>query len=848
MKLSTLFIAGAAATPTINLDLDAAVKAPFIGYKTYNKPVLKSHYFGRRNPDGLDVGRRQQYTLTCPAGASGLRNCALPTAKAYDHHDGKISVTRSLILVDVDGTPKNTKVEKVDYSKRSTYRVLYDACDRSKNCAEQPEVILVLDDVKKPVISPCSTWTQFEAASGKKLCGSTIVTDNIDSSSRVLKTLKYTVSHECTKAICHGFKDGNLMVNKGTYKQAATAITTLMTGTFKVTMQAHDFAGKYGQKNFQGVRANNYQFKQMTVVVKDTTKPVITVKGANPATHECGKVYKDNSAFAKDALDDKIKRKITVYNNAAKITTKTYMGQEIVYFNAKDSHKNKANTKSRKVNIVDRIAPVLTLVGKKIIEHESETTFRNPGTTCWDSCCKATGKCKVTTTTRWVGKKFTDKDIGSYVMEYKCKDASKLSKNSMTTRTWNVVDKRAPKITIIGKDSITLEASTTAEYTDAGATCSDYVDEDLSKYVRISGDLVDYRTPGTYYIKYNCKDFSGNAAHVHKCAVGDVQCHTKTKQYISAHGVKYDRATRRVVVKDTTCPELNRVGPATLQIEAGFPYVDQGAKASDTLDGVITKNIKVSGDTVNTKKAFYAFRSCKAIKKNDPKAASGQYTITTGKVGALMRKTVYCDMAYQQTYFPCDNCARVMPYRAGRNGDCAKHGMKMATFGVNAKASAKRHYTKNGAEESKYFPADARATSNYYLCSPHTNGAVNSYHPQHGDISHAEQGKYIISYSVKDKAGNIQCGNDLKHRTVVVKDTLPPVISLHYGGKTIHISDSSKKGIKGVANPAGNKKYNPFFMAESQSVNGWIIGAVASAVAGVALLAASPKKATSVPV
>lgn len=849
MKLSLAFLTAVAATPEISLDLEG------MGYKTWNKPVLKSHAFGKTNPDGLDVGRRQQWTLTCPARNSNGVNCGIPVGKAYDHHDGKLDVTRTVMLVDTDSIPKNKKVSvcvdgkrcksKINYRQRSTYRVLYDACDKSGNCAEQPEVILVLDDKTKPIITPCSTYTKVEAATNWKLCGSTIVTDNIDSSAKVLKTLTYTVSHECTKGVCHGFKDNNLMCNKCSYKKARSKITTLLTGSFKIVLDAHDFAGKYGIKG-----SNNYNMKMMTVVVRDTTRPKITVKGARPATHECATTYKDMSATAADTLDDKLKRLIRVFDNSALITPRTYIGSKIVTFTATDSHKNKAIKKTRKVNIVDTTRPVIRIVGKKLIEHESQTKFRNPGSKCSDSCCAVTGKCKTRTTTRWVGKKFTDKDTGKYVMEYKCKDSSKLSKDSTVRRTWKVVDKRAPQITVVGKDSITLEASTTAEYTDAGATCSDYVDADLSKYVRISGDLVDYRTPGTYYIKYNCKDFSGNKAHTMdtKCAIGDKQCHKKTKKFLSKHGVTYDTATRRVVVKDTTCPKLARTGPATLQIEAGFPYVDQGAKASDTLDGVITKNIKVSGDTVNTRKAFYAFRSCKAIKKNDKKAKSGQYTITTGKVGALKRKTVYCDMKYQQSYFTCNNCARVIPY--GKNGgDCWKHGMKMATFGVHAKASAKLHYTKNGREESKYFPKDARATSNYYLCSPRTNkGAVNSFHPKHGDISHAEQGKYIITYTVKDKAGNIQCGNDPKHRTVVVKDTLPPVISLHYKGKLIHTGDSSKRGIKNVKNPAGMSKYNPFFMAEATSVNGWMIGAIASAVAGVALLATSTKKATSVPV
>merc|ERR1712166_1179884 len=174
---------------------------------------------------------------------------------------------------------------------------------------------------------------------------------------------------------------------------------------------------------------------------------------------------------------------------------------------------------------------------------------------------------------------------------------------------------------------------------------------------------------------------------------------------------------------------------------------------------------------------------------------------------------------------------RVRPYGKS-NGGCSKHGMVMARPGANAKAAAIRHFKKAGEENSRYFPADKRATSNFYLCGPKKLPFRfrDSFTPKHGDISHAEQGKYIINFHVADKAGNKECVT--RHRTVVVKDTLPPVITLHVGRK----------------NFAGIKKYNPFFMAEAQTVNGWIIAAVGAAGVGVALLGFAGRKAAVVEV
>merc|ERR1712072_255380 len=138
--------------------------------------------------------------------------------------------------------------------------------------------------------------------------------------------------------------------------------------------------------------------------------------------------------------------------------------------------------------------------------------------------------------------------------------------------------------------------------------------------------------------------------------------------------------------------------------------------------------------------------------------------------------------------------------------------------------------------------------------------------------TNAEAGHYEIKFHVEDKAGNHAV---VKTRTVIVKDTLPPVIILHLKGKLVHTGAGgnlvgiSPNGIPPVtaSNPNGGWPVDaqgiqlPYaqsktivghagnWMAESATTNGWLIGAVASAVAGVALLGLSAKKsATSVPV
>lgn len=182
------------------------------------------------------------------------------------------------------------------------------------------------------------------------------------------------------------------------------------------------------------------------------------------------------------------------------------------------------------------------------------------------------------------------------------------------------------------------------------------------------------------------------------------------------------------------------------------------------------------------------------------------------------------------TFKACDDCTRVKAYGKAA-GDCAKKGMKMLQPGAQMNA-AKMLFA------GKYFPA--RGHTNAYICAGvTTTGSVSSTSEKvsHEQISRAEAGKYVITFGVKDSSGNKQC--KLAKRTVVVKDTLPPVITVTLGGKLIHTSAFAKK------NPAGNPKVNPFFMEEhSMTVNGWTIGAVASAVAGVALLGLANRRTT----
>merc|ERR1711988_1095753 len=156
------------------------------------------------------------------------------------------------------------------------------------------------------------------------------------------------------------------------------------------------------------------------------------------------------------------------------------------------------------------------------------------------------------------GSEFNMLKPGTYYLKYECND---LADNKATAcRTFVNVDKTRPVITVLqaantNNNLWTVEASRDNNYVDAGATCSDMVDGNISQDVEVSGDVVNMAAVGTYKINYNCEDSAGQTA---------VQ------------------ATRTVVVQDTTCPTCTVPGgTTTITVEASFPYTEEQSTRTD---------------------------------------------------------------------------------------------------------------------------------------------------------------------------------------------------------------------------------------------------------------------------
>jgi PKD repeat protein len=198
--------------------------------------------------------------------------------------------------------------------------------------------------------------------------------------------------------------------------------------------------------------------------------------------------------------------------------------------------------KKRVVQVLrDMIPPVITITGNVLDVATVNKSYTDPGFTATDNCAGIQG----TSTTGTVNTNI----IGDYYLTYIAWDKAVPPNYDTAIRTVTVVDAEAPKIKLVGKDTVFVEVSATL--TDPGVTITDNYYSGLTATV---SDNINFDKLGTYFRTYCVTDPSGNGP---SCV------------------------DRVVIVQDNTRPTIAKIGSDTIEIEVNSNYNEPGVTYSD---------------------------------------------------------------------------------------------------------------------------------------------------------------------------------------------------------------------------------------------------------------------------
>ena len=406
-------------------------------------------------------------------------------------------------------------------AKPGDYAVTYDVSDLSGNRSPQLTRKIIVTDTTPPLLQMKGDMSVFVEAGESYTDAGVVATDSTD---------------------------GDL----STFVVVKNPVDTRVLGEYTVTYDISDFSGNMGIQ------------RRRNVSVRDTRRPEMTLVGAVQPEVEVGREYSDAGATAVDAFEGNLTGSIQVDNQ---VDTKT-PGYYMVLYNVADSSGNKAEQLVRRVVVVDRLAPVITLVGNAVFKQELKEAYVDLGAQASDNVDgDITAKVEVINP---VNVELN----GTYKVKYNVTDSSG-NIASEVIRVVVVGDTGQPVIELTGGQSVDTEAGLV--FVDPGYFSEDKVDGDLTGNVVVSGE-VNTAKIGTYQLAYNVKDSNGNAAV---------------------------EMVRTVVVKDGMAPQVKLLGAEKVVLELGQEYQDKGAEAVDALDGDVTASVLIKSSVDLGKPGLY---------------------------------------------------------------------------------------------------------------------------------------------------------------------------------------------------------------------------------------------------
>ena len=430
----------------------------------------------------------------------------------------------------------------LNINKVGVYEVIYFAIDSNGLRGQTTRIVRVQDSVKPTIKLIGDDTIYIEYKEVYKDPGAWFE-DNYDG--------KYKIYPSTIVFTKEGEEDSSEVVS----------VDTSILGIYRLTYYNEDSSGNAPDDS--AVR---------TVVVRDSTPPVITLLGSNPYILRYGTEYVDPGYKVIDNYDGDIT------NNVDLVTVKEIIGDTLgtyyVYYNAKDTHNNIALEVKREVIVLDLVSPIIYFTDKCPQYITIEALDPNDG---YDPSCNLPGEGyrvvddyvpDIDAIQNWVqiqGEVDTT-TVGTYEIRY---DVSDRSGNKAVTliRYVNVVDTTPPVIELLPNEDgdINFYVEVFTEYIEPGWVVRDtYDDYHNLEVIVTTTNNIKLNKLNTYTVTYIATDTNGNVS---------------------------EPIYREITVRDTVPPVVTLIGDAEITLERGITkYAEYGATVTDNYDGIIDKS------------------------------------------------------------------------------------------------------------------------------------------------------------------------------------------------------------------------------------------------------------------
>jgi hypothetical protein len=848
------FVSLSSAVPVITLDLvQSRVTPNNVHEGKYGVGCAKNPALCRA------PAKESKFIHTCPAAGSTQETCPLPSAKAYDHTDGDLSkhVVFKTYLVNDNGAPvvaaaacenKNC----INYSKRSEWVTMFDVKDKSGNAAETVIFATVLNDIVAPILSPKGPFRAEASCVGKIVLPTATAVDNVDKAVKV-QTVPQSVPlnklvtskafwKACDSAGMFGAGGHNNCVSKE-FDFTVSDTTKPVITTVRESSLIECARGK---------KASPHLHSRFAPKCIDSFDGVLECTTTQDIHHPLSD--KGTTTFTWNAVDKS-------GNKAAKVSRVTVVDTTPPSLQISDAgHKNLKRNINGKYKLVykgkavsfsrtvlrdmgydwENNALLTHRMGDKVeAEMVKELLTPGRGYKCSDSCAAAATAtvhinhkdhhtalaCGQTNSRNKVNYDHFKK--GTYTLRYTCTDAVGLS----------VVKCRTIKNVQVGRVALDVFVAVPAKINTLdikGAMVGFFKDPSYKKYgindksifAKMGREVpaptpapgkedarrlieggrrkVPAPTPAPAPMMFRLDVFRINVpppklAAVYKILVGcEYEAYLAARLKLKCRLANPDPTFKCIEVKeivmesaDLATPLIVVRGEKIIAVEGLSSYTDAGAYC--------IKPCKEHDDIMMCPGRLPLGNSIMKVKPSslcDPKTADSaddttfEKDTTKTETSAELSKTGGVDTKKLGEY--------LIEYECSYSVDGTKYSAltKMRAVKVvdtNRPTCSLLHSTITREASFPFAPQSA-------VCKDGFDGKVNTIPTGTYDVE--KTGKYVLTYSAKDTSGNVA---PKVRQTIFIKDTLKPVISLGYGGKQLHRTTATDKGVNGQANSVGKQ-------------------------------------------